>query len=95
MSRDTIGIKNAGFTIFDEVRTGIESGYALGKSELNYVTWWYKVRSTTVDFYHGHYIPIDHDAPMKSQAKAYADLHRRAADDFERMSRYGYWGGRK
>ena len=89
MSRDVIGVKNAGFTIIDEIRTGPNKGYALGATENQYVTWWY-CTGTGIDFYHGHYVPIDHDAPMKSKAKAYADLHRRAADTFEQQSHYGY-----
>lgn len=85
-----IGTKNAGFTIIDAKRTDGDYGYAIGKNELEYVTWMYHSEDDrTADFYHGHYFPIDADSPFKSAAKALADYYSRIANAFDTLAKYG------
>ena len=85
-----IGMKNAGFTIIDAKRTDGDYGYAIGRNDLEYVTWMYHSKDDrTASFYHGHYFPIDIDSPFKSAAKALADYHSRIADAFDTLAKYG------
>lgn len=87
--RSIIGQRNAGFDIIEATQTAENTGYAIGRSASEYVVWWF-CTGTGVDFYHGHYFPIDPDSPMKSATMAKADYHQRLAESFERLSRYGY-----
>lgn len=84
-----IGTKNAGFTIIEAMRTSENTGYAIGKTENQYVVWWF-CEGKGIDFYHGHYFPIDCDAPFKSRMQAKADYCRRLADTYENQAKYGY-----
>lgn len=76
--RAVIGYENAGYTIINATYTGENSGYAIGKNDLTYVTWWFTTYKG-IEFYFGHYIPIDPDAPARARAEAYADYHKRLA----------------
>ena len=84
-------IMNAGFEIMDMTHTTKVSGYAWGRSKTQYVTWGFRTdRNGEVDFYHGHYFPIDPDAPARSNAACRADYHERIRDDFARYAQYGF-----
>lgn len=86
-----VGTRNAGFDIIEAEYTDGTHGYALGRSGTQYVTWWFtNCDNTRISFYHGNYFPIDPDAPGKSAARAQADYHRRLADSFNSMAKYGY-----
>ena len=87
--RTVIGYENAGYTIIEATYTGENGGYAIGKNDLEYVTWWFNI-GQGIDFYHGHYILIDPDAPAKARADAYADYFKRLAKAYEDLSKYGY-----
>lgn len=87
--RAVIGFENAGYTIIETTYTEENEGYVIGKSEWSYVTWWF-CTGQGINFYHGHYIPIDPDAPAKARAEAYADYHERLAKAYKNLSKYGY-----
>lgn len=73
-----IGTRNAGFTIIDAIKTGAKDGYALGRSKNQFVTWWYTIRENNIEFYYGHYIPIDKTNITRSRTAAYKDFYERA-----------------
>lgn len=86
-----IGMKNAGFIIIDAKNTYSNYGYAIGRNDLEYVTWMYRNEDNrTVEFYHGHYFIRKPDAPAKTEAEAYADYYRRLADTYDSIAKYGY-----
>lgn len=85
--------ENAGFTILDAIFTQETGGYCIGVNAHQYVTWWFMVRGENINdisFYHGNYFLKDDDAPIKSMAKAYADFHRRVANAFDNVAKYGW-----
>lgn len=84
-------IYNAGFEIMDMVSTSERSGYAWGKKKTEYVTWGYRTdRNGEIDFYHGHYFPIDPDAPAKANATCMADFYERISETYKQYADYGY-----
>ena len=86
-----VGTKNAGFEIITAEHVNGLSGYCIGRSATQYVTWYFTLHVTNeeVDFYHGHYIPIDQDSPYKSACRAKADYHRRMMEALESIAKYG------
>ena len=87
--REIFGNKNAGYTIIEAEYTDNESGYAIGKNEYNYVTWWFHINEKRIDYYHGHYTPIEADSPFKSRARAYEDYHNRLSEAYNEIIKYG------
>lgn len=89
--RSIIGTQNAGFTIVEAAFTGDSQGFAIGKAKDEYATWGFTQRGEKqkADFYHGHYFPIDNDAPNRSAAKAKADYYHRLAEEFKQIAQYG------
>lgn len=87
-----VGRRNAGFKIIEAMRINPSHGYCIGRTNDQYVTWFFTETpdGKTVNFYHGHYYQIDHDAPLKSAAKLKADYCRRLMESYERISKYGY-----
>lgn len=84
-------IYNAGFEIIEMINTCGGRGYAWGKSKTEYVTWGFREdRNRTPDFYHGHYFPMDEDAPAKANAACRADFYARLSAAFEEYAKYGY-----
>lgn len=86
-----IRYENAGFTIIEAHYYNGKEGYCIGISENQYVTWGFSWadQNKQPSFYHGHYFQIDHDAPMKSAARAAADYHRRLMEAYEYVMNYG------
>lgn len=87
--KEIFGNKNAGYTIIEAEYTDNESGYAIGKNDTNYVTWWFKINTERIDYYNGHYTIIDVDSPLKSRAKAYEDYHERLTKAYNTIAKYG------
>lgn len=84
-----IGNENAGYTIIEAECTDLKNGYAIGKKNYEYVTWWFCISEEKINYYHGHYIPIDADSPFKSRAKAYEDYHNRLSKAYDEIIKYG------
>lgn len=87
-----IGTMNAGFKIIEAMRTDPNHGYCIGRKANEYVTWYFEETpdGKRINFSFGHYFTIDHDAPMKSAAKAKANYCRRLMETYESISKYGY-----
>ena len=87
-----VGTYNAGFRIIEAESTYPFHGYCLGKSDMNYVVcgYWERKVGEAADFFHGNYIPIDHDDLEKSQAAAYAAYYERLARAFRDIAKYGW-----
>lgn len=89
---EIIGKRNVGFKIIEAMRIDPNHGYCIGRTDNQYVTWYFAEtpNDETVNFYHGHYYQIDHGAPLKSAAKVKADYCRRLMESYEHISEYGY-----
>lgn len=83
------GNKNAGYTILEAEYTDEAHGYAIGKNDNEYVTWWFCINENGVTYYHGHYISVEVDSPAKSRAKAYSDYHGRLSEAYDMIAKYG------
>lgn len=83
------GNRNAGYTILEAEYTDEAHGYAIGKNDYEYVTWWFCINEKDVNYYHGHYINVDIDSPLKSRAKAYSDYHDRLSKAYITIAKYG------
>lgn len=83
-----IGTENAGYVIIEAMRYNPTTGYCIGRNKYEYVTWWFSEApdGKSINFYHGHYFPINCLTPLKSAAKAKADYCRRLMEAYEYIS---------
>lgn len=89
--RGIIGTNNAGFDIIEAMHTDARHGYCIGRTKTQYVTWWFieSPEGGEYRFYHGHYFPINPDAPFKTAATVKADYCRRLMEEYESLAKYG------